>query len=140
MDDHPGPVASPVCSGVRSPEVLRRLPDLPVPVVERSQQGTLDIGPVKGGEGQHGPAAHGDPVLGPGQDRGQAASMAQGTEGGHRGLAAQGLLVAGRHGGQGVDVFGARRVFAQGPGGHLDHGVVVVEEQPGGYGPGVCAP
>ena len=78
---------------VRLAQVLGRLADLPVPVLSGGGQHPVDLRSVERGQGQHGPAADGGHVGGGGQDERQPPT--QGSEGGHRRLTTQRVLVLG---------------------------------------------
>src|SRR5690606_26101716 len=74
----------------RSPaDVLGRLAHLPVAVLQGPLERGVDVGPLEGGEGEHGPAADRRPVARRGQDGGQPGRVADGPEGGDGGLAAE---------------------------------------------------
>ena len=87
---------------------------------------------MKGASASTGAAAHGRLVAARGEHCRKAVGIADGTERGDGGLASEGVVVAGRDGGQGGDDGRCRRPdgLAEGPRGRFHHGDVRILQLP----------
>jgi len=125
-------VESPVAQTRSAEQVFRRLSDLPVAVYEGGVEGGVDIEAVEGGQGEDGAAAYGGLVAAGGEESGETGGVGEGAKGGDGRLPSERVHVLARHGAQRENCAGAHgdgAELAQGPGGGLDHGDVVVREE-----------
>ncbi len=129
--------ATPDGVGLLGQQVLGRLSDLPIAVLERGAEGFFDLGAVEGREGEHGAAAHGGFVPAGGEHGGKPGGVAEGADCGHCRLAGERVVVCASDGherGDRAGAHGRRAELAERPRARLDHGDIVVAEK-GEQGP-----
>ena len=84
-------------------QVLGRLTDLPVAVLEGAFEGGDDLGTLERSKGQDRTSPDRCLVVEPGEDVGTSVGMADRSEGGHGGLSAERVVVGGGDADEGVD-------------------------------------
>ncbi len=116
-------------------DVLGRLAHLPVVVLQRSLESGLDLGPLKGRQGDHDAAADLRSVVERGDERGDGSSIPDRPESRNSGLPAQRVAMFGDYSHERLHRTSVR-LLAHGEARCLHDGFVGVEEQLGEVGAG----